>query len=130
MRHFPWDLLDKKDILGLYLNPMTSSATGDEETDDDDKDFERTTANAVMRLNAEDGSNRKFHMVELPEGCDKVSGAFKDRYKTISEINKECVRGVGALIEYEKNQKPNLSDAISSLDAGFRALKLSQYEKG
>jgi adenine-specific DNA-methyltransferase len=116
--------------LGLYLNPMTSSATGDEETDDDDKDFERTTANAVMRLNAEDGSNRKFHMVELPEGCDKVSGAFKDRYKTISEINKECVRGVGALIEYEKNQKPNLSDAISSLDAGFRALKLSQYEKG
>lgn len=88
--------------MGLYLNPMASSATGDEETDDDDKDFERTIANAVMRLNAEDGSNRKFIMVQLPERCDKASGAFKDGYKTISEISKECVRGVGPLIEYEK----------------------------
>jgi adenine-specific DNA-methyltransferase len=36
-----------------------------------------TTAHAVMQLNAEDGGNRKFIMVQLPEECDKKSEAFK-----------------------------------------------------
>lgn len=42
-----------------------------------------TTAHAVMQLNAEDGGQRKFIMVQLPEACDEKSEAYKAGYKTI-----------------------------------------------
>lgn len=42
-----------------------------------------TTAHAVMQLNAEDGGNRKFIMVQLPEKCDEKSEAYKAGYKNI-----------------------------------------------
>lgn len=45
------------------------------------------TAHAAIQLNAEDGGNRKFIMVQLPEPCDEQSEAFKAGYKTISEMN-------------------------------------------
>lgn len=51
-----------------------------------------TTAHAVMQLNAEDGGNRKFIMVQLPEPCDEKSEAFKAGYKNICEIGKERIR--------------------------------------
>ena len=54
-----------------------------------------TTAHAVMQLNAEDGGNRKFIMVQLPEPCDEKSEAFKAGYKTIAEISKERIRRAG-----------------------------------
>lgn len=47
-----------------------------------------TTAHAVMQLNAEDGGQRKFIMVQLPEACDEKSEAYKAGYKTICEIGK------------------------------------------
>lgn len=55
-----------------------------------------TTAHAVMQLNAEDGGNRKFIMVQLPEKTDEKSEAYKAGYQNICEIGKERIRRAGA----------------------------------
>lgn len=57
-----------------------------------------TTAHAIMQLNAEDGGNRKFIMVQLPEECDEKSEAYKAGYKTICEIGEERIRRAGLKI--------------------------------
>ena len=57
-----------------------------------------TTAHAVMQLNAEDGGNRKFIMVQLPETTDEKSEAYKAGYNTICEIGKERIRRAGKQI--------------------------------
>lgn len=54
-----------------------------------------TTAHAVMQLNAEDGGNRKFICVQLPELTDEKSEAYKAGYKNICEIGKERIRRAG-----------------------------------
>lgn len=112
-----------------------------------------TTAHAVMQLNAEDGGNRKFIMVQLPEETDKDSEAYKAGYKTIADIGKERIRragkkikeefldkytkelekinnqlAVGSLIENEElqEQKSELEtkiEHIKNLDTGFRVYK-------
>ncbi len=64
-----------------------------------------TTAHAVMQLNAEDGGNRRFICVQLPEVCDEKSEAYKAGYKTICEIGKERIRRAGAKI-LEKYSPP------------------------
>ena len=58
-----------------------------------------TTAHAVMQLNAEDGGNRKFIMVQLPEKTDEKSEAYKAGYKNICEIGKERIRRAGKKIK-------------------------------
>ena len=50
-----------------------------------------TTAHAVMKLNKEDGGNRRFIMVQLPEPYSKNSEAFKAGFKTIADIGKERI---------------------------------------
>lgn len=77
-----------------------------------------TTAHAVMRLNSEDGGNRKFIMVQLPEKTDEKSEAFKAGYKNICEIGKERIRRAGKKI---KEESPLTTQ---DLDTGFRVLKL------
>ena len=77
-----------------------------------------TTAHAVMQLNAEDGGNRKFIMVQLPEPCDEKSEAYKAGYKNICEIGKERIRRAGRKIKEE------FGDNAAGLDVGFRVLKL------
>lgn len=64
-----------------------------------------TTAHAVMQLNAEDGGNRKYIMIQLPEVCDPNSEAAKAGYKTICEIGKERIRRAGAKIEEQATKK-------------------------
>lgn len=76
-----------------------------------------TTAHAVMQLNAEDGGNRKFIMVQLPEKTDEKSEAYKAGYKNICEIGKERIRRAGAKI---KEENPL---GTQQLDVGFRVLK-------
>ncbi|WGE47333.1 site-specific DNA-methyltransferase [Actinobacillus equuli] len=76
-----------------------------------------TTAHAVMQLNAEDGGNRKFIMVQIPEQTDEKSEAHKAGYHTIAEISKERIRRAGQKIKQEK------PDAVD-LDIGFRVLKI------
>lgn len=69
-----------------------------------------TTAHAVMQLNAEDGGNRRFILVQLPEVCDEKSEAAKAGYANICEIGKERIRRAGA--------------NIGAGDTGFRVFKL------
>ena len=78
-----------------------------------------TTAHAVMQLNAEDGGNRKFIMVQIPEVTDSKSEAFKAGYPTIAEISKERIRRAGAKIRQDNADKD-----LSHLDTGFRVLKI------
>ena len=82
-----------------------------------------TTAHAVMQLNAEDGGNRKFIMVQLPEVCDEKSEAYKAGYKNICEIGKERIRRAGKKI-LEENTQISLENDKKSLDTGFRVFKL------
>lgn len=79
-----------------------------------------TTAHAVMQLNAEDGGNRKFIMVQLPEKTDEKSEAYKAGYKNICEIGKERIRRASKKIKEENKDK----EGIDRLDTGFRVLKL------
>lgn len=58
-----------------------------------------TTAHAVMQLNAEDGGNRRFILIQLPEVCDESSEAYKDGFKNICDIGKERIRRAGAKIK-------------------------------
>ena len=51
-----------------------------------------TAAHALMLLNAEDGANRRFIMVQLPEECDEKSEAKKLGYSVVSEIGKNRIR--------------------------------------
>ena len=81
-----------------------------------------TTAHAVMQLNAEDGGNRKFIMVQLPEKTDEKSEAYKAGYKNICEIGKERIRRAGRKIKEENATK----EGIERLDVGFRVLKLDE----
>ena len=81
-----------------------------------------TTAHAVMQLNAEDGGNRQFIMVQLPEVCDEKSEAYKAGYKNICEIGKERIRRAGKKILEENNQMA-LEDK-EQLDIGFKVFKL------
>ncbi len=79
-----------------------------------------STAHAVMQLNAEDGGNRKFIMVQLPEVCDEKSEAYKAGFKTIAEIGKERIRRAGKKIKEDNAGK----EGIDNLDVGFRVLKV------
>lgn len=82
-----------------------------------------STAHAVMQLNAKDGGNRKFIMVQLPEKCDEKSEAYKAGYKTICEIGKERIRRAGKKIREENTDNSSLLTPNSKLDTGFRVLK-------
>ena len=77
-----------------------------------------TTAHAVMLQNAEDGGNRKFIMVQLPETTEENSDAYKEGYHNICEIGKERIRRAGKAI---KETSPLTT---ANLDVGFRVLKL------
>lgn len=77
-----------------------------------------TTAHAVMQLNAEDGGNRKFIMVQIPELTPEDSEAAKAGYKNICEIGKERIRRAGEKIKAESG------DEAPDLDIGFRVFKL------
>lgn len=78
------------------------------------------TAHAVMQLNAEDGGNRKFIMVQLPEKTDEKSEAYKAGYKNICEIGKERIRRAGKKVKEEAGLQGQ------TLDTGFRVLKLDE----
>lgn len=83
-----------------------------------------TTAHAVLDLNKQDGGNRKFIMVQLPEPCTEDSEAFKAGYKTIADIGKERIRRVIKKIQEES--KGQLDFQGSKMDLGFKVFKLDQ----
>ena len=75
-----------------------------------------TLAHAVMKQNVEDGGNRHFIMVQLPEVCPEDSEAFKAGYKNICEIGKERIRRAG--------QKIKDANPLFTGDTGFKVFKL------
>ena len=82
-----------------------------------------TSAHSIMKLNSEDNGNRKFIMIQIPEGTDENSEAYKAGYKNICEIGKERIRRAGDKILEESDNK--------DLDIGFKVFKLdsSNLEK-
>ena len=95
-----------------------------------------TTAHAVMQLNAEDGGNRKFILVQLPEVTDEKSEARKAGYNTICDIGEERIRRAGKKIREEIEKKQAESEQLtldnnstlhsphSTLDTGFRVFRV------
>ncbi len=82
------------------------------------------SAHAVLNLN-QDGGNRKFICVQLPEPCDKESEAFNAGYRTIADIGKERIRRV--IKKLNKEQESNLDlEQSGSQDRGFKVLKLDK----
>jgi len=112
----------------LLLKNLVSSVNTNNEIILDFFSGSATTAHAVMQLNAEDGGNRKFIMVNLPEPCDEKSEAYKAGYKNICEIGKERIRRAGEKIksEIEKNntQLKIGEEPRKVPDIGFRVLKV------
>lgn len=77
-----------------------------------------TTAQAVLELNEEDGGNRRFILVQMPEPTPEDSEARKAGYGTIAEITKERVRRVIKKLDEEKGK-------LGGRDRGFRVFKLA-----
>ncbi|MGG2973731.1 site-specific DNA-methyltransferase [Geobacillus stearothermophilus] len=107
-----FDTVKPKEIIEIFIRAISSG-------DDIILDFfsgSATTAHAVMQLNAEDGGNRKFIMVQLPEKTDEKSEAYKAGYENICEIGKERIRRAGEKIVQETGK--------TDLDIGFKVFKL------
>jgi adenine-specific DNA-methyltransferase len=88
-----------------------------------------------LQLNKEDGGNRKYILVQLPELCDEKSEAYKAGYRTIADIAKERIRRAGKKIQDEiaeenkkKKEKLDFEENAenSKLDTGFKVFKLSE----
>lgn len=111
-----FDFPKPTEIIKQFISQVT-------EKDDIVLDFfsgSATTAHAVMQLNVEDGGNRRFIMVQLPEKTEEKSEAYKAGYKNICEISKERIRRAGKKIKEDNKDK----EGIEKLDTGFRVLKL------
>ena len=101
-----------------YIKQMLMVSTKNEDIVLDFYSGSATTAHAVMQLNAEDGGNRKYIMVQLPETTPEDSEAYIAGYKNICEIGKERIRRAG------KKIKEDSPLTTQNLDTGFRVLKL------
>lgn len=104
----------KQDLSSIILDFFSGSAT---------------TAHAVMQLNAEDGGNRKYICVQLPEQTPEDSEARKAGYATIPEIAKERIRRAGKkIVEEQKTKAENqgglFTEEEKKLDIGFKVFKL------
>lgn len=89
-----------------------------------------TTAHAVMQLNAKDGGNRRFIMVQLPEVCDEKSEAAKAGYKNICEIGKERIRRAGKKISEENDTLRNIPFLETKEDMTLFAAAAARGTKG
>jgi adenine-specific DNA-methyltransferase len=83
------------------------------------------TAQAVMEMNIEDGGNRRFIVVQLPEPVDKDSNAAKAGFKTIGQIGMERIRKVIDTARNESEGQLALDDKVGSADLGFRMFRLA-----
>lgn len=77
-----------------------------------------TTAHAVMSLNAKDGGNRRFVMVQLPEPCAPGSEAFELGFRNIAEIAKKRIARAGESV------RSGAHAGGWNGDVGFRVLKI------
>jgi adenine-specific DNA-methyltransferase len=118
----PFDY-SKPSTLIKYL--MDISKVGDNDIVLDFFAGSATTAHAVLDLNKQDGGNRKFILVQLPEPCTEDSEAFKAGYKNIADIGKERIRRVIKNINEKQSGKLDLEQSANQ-DLGFKVFKLDK----
>ena len=70
-----------------------------------------------MQLNAEDGGNRKYILVQIPEEIDKNQPAHKAGYRTIDEIGRERIKRAASKIKEETD---------ADIDYGFKLYRLNE----
>ena len=105
------------------LERLTKSVTFKGNDNDIILDFfsgSATTAHAVMKLNAEDGGNRKYILVQIPEEIEESKPAFKAGYKTIDEIGRERIKRAAQKIKEETD---------ADIDYGFKVVKLENIQE-
>ncbi len=88
-----------------------------------------TTGHALMRLNAEDGGNRRFILIQLPEQCAEGTEALKAGFSNLCELGEERLRRAGADVQNSVDSEAQSSlfeDARRSVDTGFRVLELDE----
>ncbi len=83
-----------------------------------------TTAQAVMELNQQDGGNRRFIVVQMPEVVEENTEAHKAGYRTIADITQARIRKAGEKIKAAGAGKLALDGGTDALDLGFRAYRL------
>ena len=130
---FGKDLMSYPKPTGL-LKFLTRAVTSNDDLVIDFFAGSGTTADAVMRLNREDGGRRRYIMIQLPEPCEDHSEAFKYGLSTIAEVGKERIRRAGKKILEEWLVKGASSAEHLQLEAehsdanppdiGFRVLKI------
>ena len=113
----------------IFTNPKPTTlletivSLGNLKKDDIALDFfsgSGTTAHAVMNLNAEDGGNRKYILVQLPEAIKEDKSAYKEGYRTIDEIGRERIRRAAKKIQEETG---------ADIDYGFKVYSLKSLEE-
>lgn len=106
---FSFLLNEQDEKSGLYLDLFAGSCT---------------SAQSILQLNQEDGGNRVFIMVQLPEPTPKDSVANKAGYPTIADIGKDRIRRVIGKIE--KENTTDVRTGHESQDLGFKVFKLNR----
>lgn len=125
-REIPFDNPKPTKLIKYFIKPCTS----DNEIILDFFGGSSSTADALLQLNSEDGANRKYIIVQIPEKTEENSEAFKAGYGNICEIGKERIRRSANKIKEEKLQKAK-TDALfaeyyDSQDYGFRVYRLDE----
>lgn len=118
--------LKSLDLGGIFNNPkptrliqrMLVLATGENDIVVDFFAGSGTTGHATLKQNAEDGKNRRFVLVQLPEETEESSAARKAGFKNISQFTQERLRRAGAAVVKGK------CNSIWDRDVGFRVLKI------
>ena len=112
------------ELIKYLIKATTSTSVMDNDIILDFFSGSATTAHAVMQLNAEDGGNRKYILVQLPEVCDEKSEAATAGFKNICEIGKERIRRAGKKLTETDGQMQIGDSEKKPLDVGFRVFKL------
>jgi adenine-specific DNA-methyltransferase len=125
-RDIPFDNPKPTKLLKYFIGPSTSN----QEIVLDFFGGSSSTCDALMQLNAEDGSNRKFIIVQIPELTDEKSEAYKAGYQNICQIGKERIRRAAKKIKEEKLHKAKtegmFADFNDTQDYGFRVYRLDE----
>lgn len=70
-----------------------------------------------MQLNAEDGGNRKYILVQIPEKIEKNKSSYNAGYRTIDEIGRERIKRAASKIKEETD---------ADIDYGFKLYRLNE----
>jgi adenine-specific DNA-methyltransferase len=81
-----------------------------------------STGHAVLDLNAQDGGQRRYLLVQLPEPVDEKSEAYQAGYRTIADITRARLRLAGAQLQAAQPAGGKVSDT------GFRAYRLDHSD--